>query len=350
MKKTIEKIVEESVARRASDIHICKGVPVKLRVDGKLVNLDENVLSAEDCEEYARLISKKYDSISEMGEQDLSASIVEGIRCRINVYKESGVASIAIRLLNNKIPSFGFLGLPPVINQLVKQKRGLILVTGQTGSGKSTTLAYMINEINKNQSKHIVTLEDPIEYIHDPIMSIVSQREVGMDTRSFRAGLNAVLREDPDVIMIGELRTFEEIDTALTIAETGHLVLASLHTNSAAETVDRIVDVFPAQQQSQVRLQLSMTLNAVICQQLIPHACGKGRVLATEVMVANDAIRNLIREGKTPQIENSIVTSSDIGGCLMDNSLISLYKQSKITREETLRNAHNLDYVGKAVR
>ena len=350
MDRNINAIIAEAVKRRASDIHICCDCPVKLRIDGSLVDYDEHILTPEDCESYAREISPRFEQIAGIGEQDLSVSFGRDVRCRVNIYRERGTCAVAMRLLNNRIPAFEELGLPSVVNELIRLKKGLVLVTGQTGSGKSTTLAYMINEINKNQCRHIITFEDPVEYIHLPQKSVINQREIGVDTRSFKDGLNSVLREDPDVIMIGELRTLDEIEAALTVAETGHLVLASLHTNSAAETVDRIVDVFPPQQQNQVRLQLSMTLSAVICQQLLPHVCGKGRVLATEVMMMNGAVSNLIRESKTPQIENAIATSGDIGSHLMDNDLITHYKKCRISREEAIRAARNVEYVQRSVR
>jgi len=350
MDLSIDQVVNLAVEARASDIHICAGIPIKLRVDGKLVSLNDRVLSEADCEEYAKMLTTQYEKIKEIGELDLSVGFPGGIRCRVNLYRERGSVSAAIRILNNNVPGMEELGLPVVINKLIELKQGLVLVTGQTGSGKSTTMAYMIDQINRTSAKHIVTFEEPIEYIHPPIQSVVNQREVGLDTRTLKDGLKAVLREDPDVILIGELRTLEEIEMALTIAETGHLVFATLHTNSAAETVDRVVDVFPAQQQTQVRMQLSMALRAVICQQLLPHICGKGRVLATEVMMMTPAIANLIREGKTPQIENCITTDLSIGSHLMDTSLIELFKKGKVSREDVLMAAHNQEFVRRSVR
>lgn len=348
---SIDEIVSAAVERRASDIHIGCDCPVKFRIDGSLTDFDDHVLTNEDCLAYARTLSRDYDAVvEEIGEKDMSLSVRGGVRCRINVYRERGSVAIAIRILNNRIRTYEELGLPSVVPGLATLEKGLVLVTGPAGSGKSTTLAYLVNEVNKNLTKHVVTFEDPIEYIHFPIKSIVSQREVGTDTRSLKEGLRAVLREDPDVIMIGELRTLDEIELALTIAETGHLVFASLHTNSAAETVDRIVDVYPAAQQSQVRMQLSMTLNTVISQQLIPRRFGGGRVLATEVMVCNSAVANLIREGKTPQIDNVITTTADNGSHLMDTSLVNLYKQRLITKDEALRRARNLEFVSRILK
>ena len=223
--------------------------------------------------------------------------------------------------------------------------QGIVLVTGETGSGKSTTLACLLDKINHSQPKHIITLEDPVEYIYTPDKCIINQREVGQDTRSFSDGLKSILREDPDVILIGEMRSLDTIETALIAAETGHLVFATLHTNSASDTVDRIVDAFHAEQQAQIRMQLSMCLQAVVSQQLLPHVSGRGRVMATEVMTVTPAIRNLIREGKTPQIANAITTTGAEGNHLMDSSLITLFKQRKISSDVAIKHAHDPDYV-----
>ncbi len=342
---SIDEIITQAKQRRASDIHIVCGVPVKIRVDGVLENFDDRVLTAPDCEEYAHQLSNRVSEINRIGEQDLAYGMEDGTRCRVNLFRQQGYVSAAIRILNDHIPSFKELGLPSEIAQFTDFNQGIVLVTGETGAGKSTTLACLLDKINHEQYKHIITLEDPIEYIYRPDKCIVNQREIGRDTRSFSDGLDSVLREDPDVILVGEMRSLATIETALIAAETGHLVFATLHTNSAAETIDRIVDVFTAEQQAQVRTQLSMSLQAVICQQLLPNLSGQGRVLATEVMFNNNAIRNLIREGKTPQISNSIATSGADGSHLMDTSLISLYKQRKITSEVAIRAAHDRDYV-----
>jgi twitching motility protein PilT len=255
---------------------------------------------------------------------------------------------VALRLLSDKIPDLDTLGLPPAALNLVTLHKGIVLVTGETGSGKSTTLAAMLDKINHTVNCHIVTLEDPVEYIYKPDKAAINQREVGQDTRSYADGLKSILREDPDVILIGEMRSLSTIETALIAAETGHLVFATLHTNSAADTVDRIVDVFPAEQQAQIRMQLSMCLQAVVCQQLLPHLSGRGRVLATEVMTATPAVRNLIREGKTPQIANAIATSGAEGNHLMDSSLITLFKQRKISSDSAIKHAHDPDYVRRS--
>lgn len=345
---TMPEIIAKAQRLRASDIHIVCGIPIRVRVDGRLNNLDTNVMTAQDCEEYAREISNHYEDISHIGEQDLAVGFPDGTRCRVNLFRQQGYVSAAIRILNNHIPAFEELGLPAAVANFTNFNQGIVLVTGETGSGKSTTLACLLDRINHTQGKHIITLEDPIEYIYTPDQCIINQREVGQDTRSYADGLKSILREDPDVILIGELRNYTTIETALIAAETGHLVFATLHTNSAADTVDRIVDVFPAEQQAQVRMQLSSTLQAVVCQQLLPHMSGRGRVLATEVMIANPAIRNLIREGKTPQIDNAIATSGNEGNQLMDSSLISLYKKRKITSEMAIKHAHDPDYVRRS--
>ena len=345
---SLDEIITKAQELRASDIHIVCGIPIRVRIDGKLVNFDDNIMTHDDCVYYAKELSPNYDEIADIGEQDVALGFADGTRCRINLFRQPGSVSAAIRILNDHIPSFKELGLPLEVEQFTEFNQGIVLVTGETGSGKSTTLACLLDKINHTQSKHIITLEDPIEYIYHPDKCIINQREVGQDTRSFQDGLKSILREDPDVILVGEMRTFSTIETALIAAETGHLVFATLHTNSAADTIDRIVDVFPADQQSQVRMQLSMSLQAVICQQLLPHMSGMGRVLATEVMIANNAIRNLIREGKTPQIANSIATTAADGNHLMDSSLISLFKQRKISSEVAIRAAHDREYVRRS--
>jgi len=345
IKCTLDEIIIEAKARRASDIHIVCGVPIKIRVDGFLENYDDNVLTEEDCEHYARQIADDFDSIRHIGEQDIARSFADGTRCRINLFRQQQMFSVAIRILNDHIPTFAELGLPSSVAQFIGFKQGIVLVTGETGAGKSTTLACLQDMINHTQYKHIITLEDPIEYIYRSDKCIINQREVGKDTHSFTDGLTPMLREDPDVILIGEMRSLKTIETALLAAETGHLVFATVHTNSAADTIDRIVDVFPAEQQMQIRTQLSMSLHGIVCQQLLPSLTGQGRVLATEVMVTNNAIRNLIREGKTPQISNSIATSGSEGSQLMDTSLISLFKQRKISSEVAIASAHDRDFV-----
>ncbi len=345
---TLPEIIAKAQRQRASDIHIVCGIPIRIRVDGKLHDLEDNIMTARDCEDYAQEISPLYDEIAQIGEKDLAIGFPDGTRCRVNLFRQQGFVSAAIRILNNHIPAFEELGLPAQIANFANFNQGIVLITGETGAGKSTTLACLLDKINHTQSKHIITLEDPIEYIYTPDQCIINQREVGQDTRSFQDGLKSILREDPDVILIGEMRSLSTIETALMAAETGHLVFATLHTNSAADTVDRIVDVFPHEQQAQIRMQLSMCLQAVVCLQLLPHMSGRGRVLATEVMSATPAIRNLIREGKTPQIANAIATSGNEGNHLMDSSLISLFKQRRITSECAVKYAHDPDYVRRS--
>lgn len=343
IRMTLPELVTRAKESRASDIHIVCGTPIRFRVDGKLRTLDDNPMTVADCEAYARSISRSWDSLKEKGEQDLAFTTEGGIRCRVNLFCQQGAVSAAIRLLNDRIPSFDELGLPEQVRKFADIEQGIVLITGETGSGKSTTMASLLEHINHTQDKHIITLEDPVEYVFTSDRCIFNQREVGRDTRSYADGLNSLLREDPDVIFIGEMRTLPTIETALTAAETGHLVYATLHTNSAADTVDRIVNVFPPEQQTQIRMQLSTCLQGVACQQLLPRAGGRGRVLATEIMVANGAIRNLIREGKTPQLENSIATSAAEGCQLMDKSLATLYRSRSITSETAVRAAHNRD-------
>ena len=350
MKEFIEPslVVELAVKRRASDIHIVAGIPIRIRVDGKLANLNEDVLTEDDCERYARALSRDYQSISRIGEEDLAILFPCGIRCRVNLFRQQGTVSAALRILNDHIPSFEELGLPAEARRFTQFNQGIVLITGETGSGKSTTLACLLDIINHTFPRHIITLEDPIEYVYKPDLCVINQREIGTDTRSYSDGLKSVLREDPDVILIGEMRHLDTIETALVAAETGHLVFATLHTNSAADTVDRIVDAFPAGMQEQIRMQLSMTLQAVMCQELVPHISGRGRVLATEVMFVNNAIRNLIREGKTPQIANAITTSAAEGSHLMDADLIRLYRNRKISSQAAAAASHDPAYVQRS--
>ncbi len=330
---TITQLIEKAREGRASDIHLVCGLTPRCRVDGSIRELGGERLTPEQSLDYVReLAGEQYDAMVEVGEADLAKTIA-GVRCRLNLFRQQGSWSAAIRLLNEHVPELSELGLPKVVREFPGYSQGLVLITGETGSGKSTTLAAVLNEINQTQSKHILTLEDPVEYVYTPAQCVINQREVGKDTRSFAAGLRAALREDPDVILVGEMRDLETIETALTAAETGHLVFGTVHTNSAADSIDRMVDVFPAERQQQIRLQLSMTLKAVLSQQLLPRASGKGRVLACEVMKTDGAIRNLIREGKTPQIINSIQTTGSIGNILMERALLNLLNAGTISRE-----------------
>ncbi len=340
----IESLIEQAAGLKASDLHLSFGVPPKARLDGELTDMPGCApLTDDDCE---RLAEELLDRVMpSTGEVDLSLELA-GRRIRANLYRQSGHVSAALRLLADKIPELGDLGLPPAVQSLPELQRGIVLVTGETGSGKSTTLAAMLRRINETRRDHIITLEDPIEYIHKPDQCLIDQREIGRDTESYADGLRAILREDPDVILIGEMRDLITIETALTAAETGHLVFATLHTNSAADSIDRMVDVFPAERQRQIRMQLSMTLQAVLSQQLLPRR-GGGRVAACELMMVSPAVRNLIREGKTPQIANAVATSADLGSITMDNALIRLFKEKKIDAETARLAAHDPDYVKK---
>ncbi len=348
MPMELNTLVAQAKLSNASDIHLVRGLPPRIRIDGKLEDFGQP-LTAADCEFYARqMAGKDYDAVSAKGELDLAITFPGHIRCRINLFRQQGAISAAIRILSEQIPELDSLGLPPAVQSLPNLKRGIVLVTGETGSGKSTTLAAMLNRINQTASKHIITLEDPIEYIYRPNRCLINQREVGTDTDSYESGLRAILREDPDVILIGEMRDLITIDTALTAAETGHLVFATLHTNSAPDSIDRIVDVFPELRQKQIRMQLSTTLMAVLSQQLLPKKSG-GRVAACELMMVTPAIRNLIREGKTPQIASSMATSAAEGSVTMDNSIIALYRKGLISAETARSAAHDAEYVKKSV-
>ncbi|MGN0713527.1 MAG: type IV pilus twitching motility protein PilT [Anaerovoracaceae bacterium] len=343
----IEKYIEAASAIGASDVHLVYGLPPKCRKDGKLVNLAEEPLTAEDCESMAEeLAGPLYRQIETTGELDL-ASTIAGERVRINLFRQQGQVSAALRILANKIPKLDGLGLPPVVNEFPSWQKGIILVTGETGSGKSTTLAAMLDQINHTRQEHIITLEDPIEYVYTPDKCVINQREIGKDTESYDTGLKAILREDPDVILIGELRDLSTIEIALTAAETGHLVFATLHTNSAVDSIDRIVGVFPAARQQQIRLQLSTTLRAVLSQQLLVRREGKGRVAACEAMIVTPAIKNLIREGKTPQMVSAMLSSANEGSVTMDNCLIKLMREGAISPQTAMEAANDKDYLKK---
>jgi twitching motility protein PilT len=346
---TIEELVVKAREDGASDIHLICGLPPKYRRHGALENMSDEILTEEDCIAYAKEqagTEENYRILEETGELDAAATYA-GNRCRIHVFKQQGVPSSALRLLSDKIPKLDTLGLPPAALKLPDLHKGIVLVTGETGSGKSTTLAALLDYINHTKKCHIVTLEDPVEYMYTPDLAAINQREVGKDTESFASGLRASLREDPNVILIGEMRDRETIETAITAAETGHLVFGTLHTGSASDAVDRIVQVFPEGMQTQIRLQLSMCLQAVITQQLLPKKGGNGRALAVEMMVVTDAIRNLIRNGNTPQIANAIATSAAIGGQTMDQALVRLVRGGQITKDTALHYSHDEAYVKK---
>ena len=337
---TLKELLEITINSKASDLHLTVGVAPTIRVNGEITQVPGERLLPEDTEKYAReILGELYGKYNELGEMDSSYSLAGLGRFRVNVYRQRGSDAIAIRVVGLKIPTLNDLALPPVAKELTSKQRGLVLVTGPTGSGKSTTLAAMINEINTNRPAHIITLEDPIEYLHKHNKSIINQREIGRDSHSYKEALKAILREDPDVILIGEMRDIETISIAITAAETGHLVLSTLHTIGAAKTIDRIVDVFPPYQQQQIKIQLSAVLQGIISQQLLPKNDGEGRVAALEIMVSTPAIQNLIREGKSHQIESSVQTGVRYGMKTMDMSLVELYKKGMISYETALTYA-----------
>ncbi len=340
---TIAELLQIAKDKKASDVHITVGVPPKVRVNGKLENLEFQRLMPDDTNGMIKMIMlpRQIEVLEEKGEVDFSFSIPQLGRYRVNVFKQRGSMSAVIRLVGTSIPSPEELGIPKSVIDLYTKKRGLVLVTGPTGSGKSTTLASLIDKINTNCASHVITLEDPIEYLHQHKLSMVNQREIGLDTQSYSNALRAALREDPDVILVGEMRDLETISTAITAAETGHLVFSTLHTIGAASTIDRIIDVFPPHQQQQIRIQLSMVLESVISQTLIPTADGHGRAAAFEVMHASPAIKNLIREGKTFQIGSMIQTSKKIGMQTMDDAIYDLYNMGRITPQSALEYAQD---------
>ncbi|VBB06880.1 type ii secretion system protein e [Lucifera butyrica] len=339
----METLLRTAVERRASDLHITVGVPPILRINGSLIPTDFPPLTYRDTAALFEAIAsqEQQQQFSESGDLDFSFAIPGVSRFRVNAFRQRGSVAIAIRIVNENIPTLEQLGHPEAVRALARLPRGLVLVTGPTGSGKSTTLAAMLSLINRERACHIITLEDPIEYLHKHNKSIVNQREIHADTKSFTNALRSALREDPDVILVGEMRDAETIGIAVTAAETGHLVFATLHTSDAAQTIDRIIDVFPPYQQQQVRIQLSLTLQGIICQQLLPRTDGAGRVAALEILMANPAVRNLIREGKTHQLVSVIQTGARFGMQSMDLSLRDLYRQGIVSYEEALARAIN---------
>ena len=338
----IEELLEDAVAKGASDIHISSNLPPVFRIDGKLIRTELPVLTSDNVETlvFPIISNEQRRKLEQDWELDLSYGIHGIGRFRVNIYKDRGNYAAAFRTINTEVPSFESLGLPEVVRKITEKPRGLILVTGPTGSGKSTTLASMIDYINNTRNEHILTIEDPIEFLHKSKKSVVHQRELGQDTRSFANALRAALREDPDIILVGELRDLDTIGLAITAAETGHLVMGTLHTSSASQTIDRIIDVFPQGQQQQIRIQLSNSLVAVFSQTLLPKtdAMGnkKGRVMAQEIMIVTSAVGNLIREGKTTQMYSAIQTGSQHGMQTLESALADLYKRKLITTEDAL--------------
>jgi twitching motility protein PilT len=344
MTLNLRALLEEMIQRDASDLHITAAERPKLRVDGDIVDSSvPDVLTPKDTLQlaYSVLTENQKKRFETEDELDFSFGIQNLARFRGNVFKQRGCVAMVIRMIPFNVRTFQELGLPPVIAKLAERPRGLILVTGPTGSGKSTTLAAIIDKINKERKGHIITVEDPIEFIHKHQSCIVNQREIGTDTKTFAAALKYALREDPDVILVGEMRDLETVAAALTIAETGHLVLATLHTNSAAESINRIIDVFPSNQQSQVRAQLAFVLEGVITQTLLPKAKGRGRCMAAEIMVATPAILALIRDDKIHQIYSAMQSGKKFGMQTMNDALYLLYTSREVSQEECERVSHD---------
>ena len=344
---TLEELLEQAIQRDASDLFITVGVPPTLKVHGQFVKLGDTKLRPEDTEILVKKLFVKDDHYSDFlanGEKDFSFSLSNVGRFRVDAYTQRGSHAAALRVLKFDKLDIEKLRIPETILNVRKKSKGLVLITGPTGSGKSTTLSCLIDLINKERACHILTLEDPIEYIHKHDKSIVDQREIGIDTRSYADGLRSALRQAPDVILIGEMRDYETISIALTAAETGHLVFSTLHTVGAAKTIDRIIDVFPPNQQQQVRIQLSTVLQGVISQQLI-QSDTLGRVPAFEIMSMNHAIRNMIRDGKIPQIEAAIHSGKSVGMVSMDASLADMYNEGLISKEDALLHCINYDTI-----
>lgn len=352
-KFNLKQIMMDAVEHRASDIHVTVGKPIVFRVDGELIESETDIVTAKDVEELAMPLFENNVRLAEEfkvnGEIDFACSAEDDTRFRVNVFHQKGAMAMVMRILPHDIPEPEALGLPASVRELCKLKRGLVLVTGATGTGKSTTLASLINIINRTSRRHIITLEDPIEYVHTHQQSIVNQRELGNDTNSYANALRAALRQDPDVILVGEMRDLETIQTAITAAETGHLVFSTLHTNSAPATIDRVIDVFPPHQQQQIRVQLANVIEGVISQQLIHKDGLEGRVAAFEVMLANPAIRNLIREGKVYQLTSQIQTNKKIGMQTMDDDLYKLFLQGRISADDCLQYAQDIGAMSRRI-
>jgi twitching motility protein PilT len=359
----IDELLHIVVDRNCSDLHLCANSEPVIREDGKLKRLNYEKFTPQQTQRmiYEIVTDDQITRFEQTLELDCSYQLPMPLhmrqpgggsvraRFRVNVYRDRGAIAAAFRLISSRIPTCKELSLPPILEQLSEKPRGLILVTGPTGSGKSTSLAAMINHLNTNFAHHIITIEDPIEYLHQHKQSVINQRELGGDTLSFSNSLRASLREDPDIILVGEMRDTETIALAITAAETGHLVFATLHTNNAAESIDRMIDVFPPGQQEQIRVQLSNNIVAIIAQQLLPRANGPGRIPANEIMVASPAIRNLIRENKTHQIPSMIQTSAAAGMQSMDQCLRDLYLKGIITLEDAMTRCMNIEELKKMI-
>ncbi len=348
---TIDDLLIDAQNRKASDLHLTVGISPKCRIHGDLVDMGYPPMLPQDTERLIMPIipERLISTFAEKGEVDFSYAIPTIGRYRVNVFRQRGSLALVIRIINTSIPKPDALGLPYSVVELTKKKRGLVLVTGPTGSGKSTTLASLLDIINSYYNCHIITLEDPIEYLHTHKNSVVNQREIGSDSLSFANALRVVLREDPDVILVGEMRDFETIEIAITAAETGHLVFSTLHTIGAVSTIDRIIDVFPPHQQQQIRVQLASVLEGVISQQLIPTIDEKGRVAAFEVMLSTPAIRNLIREGKNHQIASFIQTNKKMGMQTMDDAIFELYLKGSIHKDQALAFSQDMQTMERKI-
>ncbi|RLF79003.1 type IV pili twitching motility protein PilT [Thermococci archaeon] len=348
---TIKELLEEMVFKKATDLHLVAGAPPYLRIDQQLVPTNYKYLTSHDVKAlvYSLLTETQRAKLEEELELDFAVSIEGLSRFRCNAFFQRGTVAAAIRRIPFQIPQLETLGLPAIVHSLVEKDKGLVLVTGPTGSGKSTTLASLIDRINQTRAAHIITLEDPIEYLHRNKKSIIAQREVGQDTKSFARALKYTLRQDPDVIMVGEMRDLETIQSALVAAETGHLVFATLHTGTAIESINRIIDVFPPHQQDQVRVQLAGVLEAVIAQKLLPHARGKGMVLATEVLVATPAVQTLIRESRVHEMYGVMQASQAFGMQTMNMSLANLYKKGAISLQTAMLVSPRPDELKKMI-
>jgi len=355
MEMMIEDLMEQLIEMGGSDMHLSAGLPPYFRISGKLTPITDQPLSAEQCQRlvFSMLNNSQRKTLEQTWELDCSYGVKGLARFRVNVYKERGTYAACLRALSSKIPNFEKLGLPDVVKEISDKPRGLILVTGPTGSGKTTTLAAMIDLINRTRAEHILTVEDPIEFVYEPIRSLIHQRQLGEDTKSFANALRAALREDPDIILVGEMRDLETISLAITAAETGHLVFGTLHTSSAAQTVDRIIDVFPHEKQTQVRVQLSNSLIAIFSQTLVPKKNPKpgefGRIMAQEILVVTPAISNLIREGKTAQIYSAIQTGGKLGMQTLEKVLADYYKSGMITFEAAIAKSSKSDELQRLI-
>ena len=346
------QIIDEAITLNASDIHITVDLSPVARINGKFKKLSNELLSNNDVYNLVNQITDEslMNKIKEYGDVDFSVSLPNRHRARVNIYKQKNNYAMALRIIPNNIPKFEELKLPEVMREFTKKQKGLVLITGPTGSGKSSTLASLIDLINENRECHIITLEDPIEYIHTHKKSIVNQREIGRDSKNFNSALKSSLRQDPDVILIGEMRDAESISIALRAAETGHLVFSTMHTIGAAKTIDRIIDTFESSKQQQIRSQLSTACTGIVSQQLIPTIDEKSRIVATEVMITNTAISNLIRENKIYQIQNIIQTASKQNMFSMDQDISRLYKQGLISKETLINRCNDLQYIEKIIK